>query len=462
MTLSSFSKQQLAKASRDAITDAMGQLPLGAKHPRWLPEGQKYSKANIADALSADYKNGTVDDTALAQRIAASVPSHVVDGWSYFGRAIHCLIRGDTRNSVHLGYYAELRAALAILAAEGIGIFNTQHFIVDKDRLVERLSKKACSPMESRTHKIVWQVYRWWFQQETCRDLVTSIIQPGGYAIRDWFSSPNTRGLYLQPSAEGWFNSWGLDLKRLDRDQGSRNASSYGPSAIHDWQILSGAEAVDIVKRLWELFRPTLFSRFGEVDRLLLHGVVQTIFSSQTKKRRGSKAWHLEFNGFVDGLLEEQTDRLTDKNRVEWNQFLCDDAACVGFPIEAAKKQSTIDSPSFPVEVLARAALLLRIATGSCERHLDEAGIEWDMFRFWLDDIGVRRGFWGRGAYPAFPNELWADISEALESLEEEEQYIGRWEDSPHFATPQLFVSSLTRLEECERIGLWGIGTYSS
>ena len=141
--------------------------------------------------------NGTVDDSALAQRIAASVPSHVMDGWSYFGRAIHCLIRGDTRNSVHLGYYAELRAALAIMAAEGIGIFDRQHFIIDKDGVSQRLCTTTNTPTASGTHKIIWPVYRWWYQQGLSLDLVTSIIQPGGNAISHWFNSPSGRYRHL-------------------------------------------------------------------------------------------------------------------------------------------------------------------------------------------------------------------------------------------------------------------------
>ena len=33
---------------------------------------------------------------------------------------------------MHLGYYAELRAVLAIVASEGIGIFDRLHFVIDE------------------------------------------------------------------------------------------------------------------------------------------------------------------------------------------------------------------------------------------------------------------------------------------------------------------------------------------
>ena len=459
MTLTAYSKQQLSEASRDAITDAMGQLPLDATPPRWLLQGQKYSDANIADALRADQINGTVDDSALAQRIAASVPSHVMDGWSYFGRAIHCLIRGDTRNSVHLGYYAELRAALAIMAAEGIGIFDRQHFIIDKDGVSQRLCTTTNTPTASGTHKIIWPVYRWWYQQGLSLDLVTSIIQPGGNAISHWFNSPSGRYRHLFPSTGEWLKDWGIDLKRMDQDSKARNASSYGPSAIHNWQILLGVEAVDTVKRLWGLFRPHYSSPFYEVDRLILHRVLRDVFAAQTKRKKGSKGWTHDFNVFVDDFLEEQIDpQIVGPNRPQWEQFLCDDEAGNGFLLESAGRRSTADASSFPVEVLARAALLLRIATGSCGLHMNKTGTGWDSYAFWLDGLGVRRGFWERGAYPDDPIELWTDIGDALDALDEAPQDGDREEDSPHGARSHSPARSLTKLEECERIGLWGFG----
>ena len=458
MTLTEYSKRQLSEASRDAITDAMRQLPLDATPPRWLPQGQKYSEPNFSEVLKNDQTNGTVDDSALAQRIAASVPSHVIDGWGYFGRAIHCLIRGDTRNSVHLGYYAELRAALAIMAAEGIGIFDRQHFVIDKHGVSQRLSSSATKPTESGTHKIIWPVYHWWYRQIGSIGLVTSVIRPGGNSMSQWLNTPSWQKTYLSPST-GWLMDWGIDLKHMNQDFRARNASSYGPSAIHNWQMLLGEEALDAVKGLWELFHPSPSSPFDEVDSLLLHRVLRNVFHAQTKKKKGSKGWKNAFSDFVDDFLEGQMDSQIDElGRPHWKQFFCNEDVGNGFLLESAASRSTADTASFPVEVLSRAALLLRIATGSCGLHLKESGNGWNTFEFWLNDIGVRRGFWERGGYPENPDELWTDIFEALETLDDARQNSESRGESPHSANSRLPASSLMRLEECERIGLWGFG----
>ena len=85
MSLTEHTKQQLSLASRSFIAGAMGQLPVqGENVSQWLMPGQRYEAANISGLLRKDAKNGTIDSQALAQRMAASVPSHVLDGWSLF------------------------------------------------------------------------------------------------------------------------------------------------------------------------------------------------------------------------------------------------------------------------------------------------------------------------------------------------------------------------------------------
>lgn len=61
--------------------------------------------------------------------MAASVIVHCFDGWSYLGRALEAEMAGDPQTAVHLGYYAELRAAMSVLASDEIGVFRNKHAV---------------------------------------------------------------------------------------------------------------------------------------------------------------------------------------------------------------------------------------------------------------------------------------------------------------------------------------------
>ena len=273
--------------------------------------------------LKKDSNEGTIDSPALAERIAASVPSHVLDGWSLFGRAVHCLIRGDARASVHLGYYAELRAVLAIVASEGIGIFNKEHFVVNEQGDAIRLCSAIGKPTASATHSMIWPVYSWWSTQSTAHDLLMRIIRPNSIAMRDWFNQPEDGHIYLAPSAQQWLIDWGIDLRRMNRDQGARNASSYGPSALHGWETIKETDAIETVIELWRAFEPADSSRFEEIDRLLLKRVLTVAFNGRTNRKAGSPNWHRDFANFVDSFLDNRTDySFVPAERDEWKEFL--------------------------------------------------------------------------------------------------------------------------------------------
>ena len=446
MDLTDHAKEQLSRASRSSISAAMGQLPITCENsPQWLPEGHRYGEADISKVLRQDTKAGTIDGPALAQRMAASIPSHVLDGWSLFGRAVHCLIRGDTRAAVHLGYYAELRAALAIVASEGIGIFDKQHFVLAPDGTAHRLCSEEGMPTESGTHSAIWPVYGWWVQQPTALDLITRVIQPGGKPIQEWFNEPARDDLYVVASAREWLNDWGLDLKRMNKDRGARNASSYGPSALHRWQTIDHSESVRIVIDLWRIFDPTGSSRFEQIDRLFLRRIFLRGFRNRTTRQPGSKNWNLEIGRFVDVFLDAHADNHhVQTDRANWRRFLVEPEGNGSTSLLAyASKSSSSNAAYFPVEMLSRAALLLRLASGSCGYHLLQANSDWESLMFWLDDIGARRGFWSSRRHPEDAVELWTDIAEVLEEIE-------AGVTDPDYERSEL--------EECERIGMWGFG----
>ena len=415
------------------------------KQPQsWLPAHHKYGRPYLTPVLKEGLE---IDGPSLAERIAVSIPNHVFDGWSYLGRAIHCLMRGDTRNAVHLGYYAELRSALAVLASEGIGLLDRNHFVIQSDGSAERLCRKTGKPQKSGTHQLIWPVYSWWIKQSRSGKLVENVIRPGHRPLRDWFSSPTYSNPYLQNNTGQWLEVWGLDLHRMNQDRDARNAASYGPSGIHGWQVMDEAKAIKIVLLLWQMFEPQHASRFENVDRCFLREVLLSAFKGQTNRRLRSKKWDAEFKRFVAAFLQEQPDDQTTKNEgMYWQEYL-DKSENEQKPIllKLARKESDISDKSFPFELLSRAAFHLRFATGSCALLLNEANVDWGSLAFWLNDVGVRRRFWTQNAYPEDPVDLWADLEDAIAAING---------GTTHRSYP---TEGTHALEECERICLWGM-----
>jgi hypothetical protein len=101
-----------------------------------LKPGNRY-RVKCTSKYSDDLDANTVSDPNLVAYIAGSGPAHVIDAWSYLGRAIDATLRADTSSAIHFGYYAELRAAMALLACEGVGILNTIHPIVPEKGLTD-------------------------------------------------------------------------------------------------------------------------------------------------------------------------------------------------------------------------------------------------------------------------------------------------------------------------------------
>jgi len=138
----------IRKIRRSDVEQTLAKLDPFLTRSRWLAKTNRYS-INTIKRLTSDAKT-SLHGKELAQYISASAILHCADGWSYLGRAINCLLKGDPHRVVHLAYYAELRAALSLLACEGVGVFKNVHFVIDAPHNVRTL------PSKPHTHVAAW------------------------------------------------------------------------------------------------------------------------------------------------------------------------------------------------------------------------------------------------------------------------------------------------------------------
>src|SRR5690606_16056903 len=153
-------------------------------------------------------------------------------------------------------YYAELRAAMSLLAADGIGVFNNRHVIITSDCKCEYLPiatrsnrKRAKLP----THEFVWNALNYWANSIAGINTLERVVRPGGVPLGDWLSQASVGARFV---AASWLSQWGLDLQRVCEDQSSRNNASYRPAAF----VSAGPSAVEdtlhVLLEFWKLCNP--------------------------------------------------------------------------------------------------------------------------------------------------------------------------------------------------------------
>jgi len=393
MTLFNISKQNktlLRAASRRFIEDYLTSVPETKRSAEWIEIPNRY-RVECTSTYDTDIgaHPPTVDHNQLIEYVSESAPTHVIDGWSYLGRAIEATLRGDTYAAIHFGYYAELRATMGLLASEGIGVFNGRHPIVRTSGITTRFPTTGTA----RTHAVVWPILSYWSSLKRASDLIDEIISPRSLRLSQWLIGTGA-SVPVRAVAQSWLRAWGIDLAAVDDDHDSRNLSSYRPSEFRKPTPLDVHESVAFVEELWRLFEPESSQRFPRLERVLLR--------SARKKATTAPA--------TVGDLEALG--LTAPEAAQWATFLADIQEPM--PLQEANNQSQVDDARCHFQILSRAALLLFVATGSVRRLFLNAAYTIDTLSFWWRAMGEARGLWTAGSSPADPLDLWADILVAI------------------------------------------------
>jgi hypothetical protein len=458
--LSTQQKKTLQLSSRRTVQDVFARLrPYFRRYlnnGRWIGISNRYCD-NTVDKLFRDTNGGrnNVNHKQLSQYILVSAPLHCADGWDYLGRAIDCLARGDADVARHLGYYAELRAAMSLLAAEGIGVFNNRHFVLDHSYTCRLLPKSQGRDL--RTHEIAWLCLEHWANRKTSTDLLEEIISPGGIPLRNWLDDFGVTS--KRPIGSEWLISWGLDLRRLSDDREARNEASYRPTRLIPKMSLDAIACSEFLRNLWALYQPYGDSRFEALDRHLLRLTLRKAYKAITGNDVQADLHGFEMridkmlrdtipSGAVPGGLPEKvwSDFLTGRLRPDTPVLF----------IEASRTDS-IDNPRHHLQVIARSALLLRVATGACARLLREIDLGSTDLEFWWQPLGEEMGLWEPNIEPEELTDLWADVELALEEIRDwEVANQGRQVSFARWWRER--AQPISVLGGCERIALWGLG----
>lgn len=441
--------EAMKKASSAAIIAAAKNLKTHFRNAEWLGVANKY-RTSTASQLENDWKNGEIPPAQpdFSEYVAASVPLHCMNGWTYFGHAVEALLRGDEEAAIHLGYYAELRATLSFLASRGIGIFDQHHFGID--------ATGTCYKFGKSTHIAAWKALEEWASLTQNATVLLDLFAVNQRRFSDWIAAavPSSAGTQTA-LAQHWLASWSLDLQTLahsdEGDRTIRNFVSYRPQHIPAPVRIAGfGDTLTRIVSIWEALEPDQLDRFRVIDRYLLR-----------------QALHMAYQATYGGSEDESPDYLTYVQSAISNLGFGPDERLASFLARQSDPDDhlVLASAQLPndqhapraLPVLSRAVLLLRIASAATEQLLQEAEIDANQLRFWWRALGDDTGLWESTADdPEIMTDLWADVSSETEAATE---WVDRFkEDASIGRAYREIPGSLLQLARFGRAGLWAFG----
>ncbi len=436
--LSSAGEAEIRIASREEVFMEFSRLATNFNTSGFLS-----SSNMLIDNTIGKIKTGNFTDDEMKQYIAASTITHLQDSWNFLGQAIQATLNGQTAIARHLAYYTELRAGMSLLATEGIGIFNNQHYYIDStDFKPKKLSDSF------GTHQMIWLTLQYWSSQDKARTLLEEIITPGGIPLKDWVNGYKVNTWNSITSEI--FNKWGVDLASLSSDRDTRNRVSYRPSQLHTNQTIDFRKNYGFIVKLWELLEPSVGNNYLNIDNLFLKQSINLLDELSAPESQFTRNRRLYI--MLKALLSNNSDIRTyyEFIRKSENNSVLSNASTIYTDIDLA-----LQDPNNHLQVIARALFLVRLATGAVKRMMNDAGIDLNDMDFWFYDIIQISGICPQESIDELDfHELWDDISTiAIPKIKNSNQ------SGDLYAYKRQYSQSSILFSECERAMLWGLSS---
>lgn len=430
----------LQNADPDSVVEAFRRLGRYRADSRWLGKKNVY-RTDTINRISADRQVGRINGKHLAEYISASTVLHMTDGWGFLGRAMQAHLVGDYAVARHLAYYAELRAAMSILACNGVGVFSGWNYVVTSPRSVEGFRNR------SATHRFTWIALRWWAQSHGSWKLIGDSVRPHGFSVREWLSRAPQYSVSTAV-ASSWITSLGLDIQRVANDQESRNIASYRPNRLIVGEKVSEQADVSFAVELWRSLEPSV-TGFPLLDIHILRITLERVFESVQGKKPH------EASSVFDQLVDTVVGQLSDERlRKGVKEFLLRNMQSADHPVFANAALDTGEADAqHHIQLMSRSALLLALATSSCRLMVEQAGLTLRDHEFWWHSLGADRGIWDSAPRSADLRDLWEDIKLQLENVETWVAEGGNTRLGFMQECPQAFAI----LSHFELVALWGM-----
>ena len=434
----------LRRASREPVIQALSRF-VGKPVNDWLPIGHPATTGQFLRTDGQQFSNFTSLTSRFATEhildvLAATGPSHCLDGWTFLSRALAALLSGDTHTTRHLAYYAQLRAALSLLHCHGIGIFNGVNFAVDASGALVHIGSERPRVRGPGTHAAAWAALSGWADQMNTASVFLNAVRFRGVSLLESINAvwPSATGA---PLVSRVIENWGIDLRRSAQEHESRNVSSYCAHAFN--LATSEMDArLELVQSIWRSLEPDGRGGFPSLDRYLLRKLMEFMTQEQSRIASQQQLWQTAF-----GRLDPKVREFVTRDFLEGKESPDD-------LLVFTHSEST--EPGNVHAMVGRALLLLRLATAVVRSAFVDAlfDLEDDDLQKWFDTVGIDRGFWSANQHPEELEALWDDISYAVDDLD---NYISKNPgDQCSFGTSMR--DRVSFLSQAERACIWGVG----
>ena len=386
-------KRLLQASSSQAMEDTLFRIRYRFRRwNHWLSKNNPYT--DVTTALQPQSK--AIDGKLLAEYIACSIIMHLSDGWVFLARAIEAMKSGDKNTAVHLGYYAELRAAMSLLASEGVGIFLNRHVAIGPVFQTADFTGPG-------THQVTWDLLKSWGDDSTRVTTLLSSVNIEGRTIAEWLDEVGLSSSVQHLVARKWLESWSLDLEVFPIDKNLRNHVSYRPSRMISSRVTKThipRDVIEPVLKTWNALEPASAAGGAVIDRALLFHALSLAHNQSPVNSAG-------WGQLIDRLQYTASPSLQDQLRnPSANRYTLLDWA------------NNIADPPSAQSIIARAVLLLRIANGTCANRLANAQITKEDLSIWWTEFGQDGGLWSKDMGLDSFADLWGEVETAISDIE--------------------------------------------
>ncbi len=436
MTLQDF----IDSASSEAVKN--GFLNVKNNHlvnHEFLPDGNPLKSATYDTVKNHFNGISTFSPEEVKAYLASSSILHCFDGWSYLSASIHSFLNCDIPMSIHLAYYAELRASSSFLSTEGIGIFNSHHFSIDNNDQIQGNPNLAD---KNTTHKFIWEALNCWINSTNQSDVLGCFFYYGR-SFNEWLQYiPNSNS--IENSAmflKNWLKEWSIDIDKFQKDRDARNHFSYRPSLNRGFNFSNLSIKIEKINSFWKILEPNSPNRFLLLDKYLfkllldkIHFIINQSGISLSKEDMINKTF--ENAGMpIDAALKRIFTNDTNHIIFEKSNDLATDAN--GLPDALA--------------IIARSILMLRLASGATSNLIKTSDVSRQELDFFFNTIGIDGGFWSPGEAPIDFCDLWADINDLLIEFED-------LATEPIVTLNKINNLNISTYSQFTRAAVWGTG----